>query len=177
MKNIEATVEVRPFPRREWFWCRVDVSVFFGLLTVALCVLWVRSYWVNHYVEARYYRHQVFISTFPGILGVSLDTNQTSSGPGNLPMTYWKYAEFLPGPRDYGLVTKGLRVISFKGFRYVNSASIHEADLPFRMLIIPIAAAPLVLWIHLARRFSLRTLLLATTLLAAVLGFSVWATR
>ena len=30
---------------------RIAVSVFFGVLTVALCVLWVRSYWRVHVVH------------------------------------------------------------------------------------------------------------------------------
>lgn len=33
---------------------RTAVSMFFGVLTVALCVLWVRSYWLNEVVTCSF---------------------------------------------------------------------------------------------------------------------------
>src|SRR5262245_27908253 len=49
MSDALTTTEL-PATRSGWFWFRVAISTFFGLLTVALCVLWVRSYWWNDLV-------------------------------------------------------------------------------------------------------------------------------
>ena len=46
---------------------RIAVSVFFGVMTVALCVLWVRSYWRLDFVS-RIYSHRTTLYSNNGYL-------------------------------------------------------------------------------------------------------------
>jgi hypothetical protein len=43
MPNAPATPDLPIIKRSRWFWFRIAVSAFNGLMTVALCVLWVKS--------------------------------------------------------------------------------------------------------------------------------------
>jgi len=45
MPNATPPADVSAKPRRRFRRLRIAVSVFFGVLTLVLCVLWVRSYW------------------------------------------------------------------------------------------------------------------------------------
>src|SRR5262245_37132843 len=45
MPDPASTPEVRNKPPMQFKRARIATSVFFGVLAVALCVLWVRSYW------------------------------------------------------------------------------------------------------------------------------------
>jgi hypothetical protein len=145
---------------------RISVSVFFGVLTVALCVLWVRSYSRGIYLSWNGNG-----STVPTCVSVAGELRfqhreiwgryrgpQWASGPAHLehekltlqlgPLYYWsshQRRDWLFAPH-WALVA----VSSTIGF------------LP---------------WLPWSGRFSLRTLLIATTLVAAVLGLVVWASR
>jgi hypothetical protein len=154
---------------------RIAWSVWWGILCVLLVVLWIDSYWHCRYIDTRYYRLQIMATTLRGTLGLDVDTDQTSSGPGTGPKVYWRFVTFPAKNRDHGLVTDRLRVISFLGFRWVSTKGIYEADLPFWMISVLLVATSAVPWIHLSKRYSLRTLLIATTLIAVVLGLVVWS--
>ena len=56
-------------------------------------------------------------------------------------------------------------------------ASENYVAVPTWIITLLFAAAVAIPWIHWQRRFSLRTLLAATTLLAVVLGLAVWAAK
>jgi hypothetical protein len=86
-------------------------------------------------------------------------------------------SEFLDSP--YGLNTQMIRPLhELWGFAFFISPKITAYAIPhwfFVLLFTTLAAA---LWIHkLDWRFSLRTLLIATTLVAVVLGTIVWMSR
>jgi hypothetical protein len=51
METAVRTVEAPNKPLLRFRRTRIGVSVFFGVLTVALCVLWVRSYSILQFVE------------------------------------------------------------------------------------------------------------------------------
>jgi hypothetical protein len=154
---------------------RIAWSVAWGVLCVLLIALWASSYWTLLYLDTRYYRLQVIVATFPGVLGLNVDTNQTSSGPGTRPQVYWEFQSYPAASRSYGLVTDNLAGKSFLGSRWVHSMGCYETDMPFGMLTFAATATSFVPW--LPWRFSLRTLLIGTTVVTAVLGLIVWAAR
>lgn len=138
---------------------RISVSVFFGLLTVALCVLWVRSYWRTDGISR---------------VGAWIGTVQSSYGyvmlfymPKNEQVLYigptadW----WISGNRTSGMVPNRL---------FHSTSSRTTVAVPHLFLIVPstviaIAAFPASLF-----SFSLRALLIATTLIAVMLGLGVW---
>jgi hypothetical protein len=67
--------------------------------------------------------------------------------------------------------------VSWVGFRWQFKPSLVVIVFPFWIVVLTPATFTVIPWLHWKRRFSLRTLLIATTLVAAVLGAIVWATR
>jgi hypothetical protein len=161
---------------------RIAWSVAWGVMAVLLLVLWVRSYWwIDSVYSARSTVH-ISITVFRGQVGA----------------TWLKYPAPIPVQaqsfmRHSNRITGGTRVNyndgtgkplpSYLGFK----SSWLSAPRPLRAvtLVIPfwfptfvltlVAAAPYsrrMKW-----RFSLRTLLIATTLIAVVLGAVVHAMR
>jgi hypothetical protein len=145
-------------------------SVVFAVATVLLVALWVRSYWWVDQFVATFGRYYVGVGVTPGALlvGVGTDTNAepwTLSEPN--PADEWLASVVLPNGQPYPSRVWG--VFDFNTLDGVNAAA------PFWFLILLsgiVATAP---WLQ--RRFSLRTMLVATTLLAIVLGISVVLSR
>jgi hypothetical protein len=134
--------------------------VFFGLLTVALVVLWVRSYKRLDIVSNNSYdfllnssNGYVLLSRsgssgLPGkIDGWNVSTLEAESDLVVPPSFYWKRSN------DFYVVSPHWVPLSMTAVAAVLVASI---------------PAPLI------RSFSLRTLLIATTLVATMLGLGVW---
>jgi hypothetical protein len=67
-----------------------------------------------------------------------------------------------------------LTVYAAFGFRWTASGSISEIDIPLWAVTLGTVAIAAIPWSRFSHRFSLRTLLIATTLLAVVLGLQVW---
>jgi hypothetical protein len=144
---------------------RIVVSVFFGVLAVALCVLWLRStrlsdnllrYGANHWMlELHSDRGAVRLVSRP----LSLDSR---------PVTRWKY-------RATGVEPSPLR-FTF-GFRKVSNRS--YLMLPYWMLVLTLGVLSFVAIPRhsYSNRFSLRTLFIATTLVAIVLGLVGYTIR
>lgn len=141
---------------------RIAASTLFGLATVALCLLWMRSFWWSDWI-GKFDRAK--LQTSIGSSGGELICSRVdwSTEPGNHVAPHnWRYAA---NERTY--FSKS-RWISWSnnpgpGFRFAVS---HLLVIP---LFAALAIAPWLRW-----RFSLRTLLVATTLAAFVLGLSVW---
>ena len=138
---------------------RIAVSVFFGLLTVALCVLWVRSFCINDSVQ-RIGPSVTSLYSNNGYLGVRhLPKNFHLQYPG--PGADWKVVSTAADgrvPRQWA---------KFSGFE-------KSATMPTLLIALPAAAFACLPWVRAGTRFSLRTLLIATTLVAVVLGRVVW---
>ena len=138
---------------------RIAVSVFFGLATVALCVLWVRSYisWDVLSCERTY-----TLSFIGSVSGCAYFTHQNEFG--GIPPLGWRLESVE--------VPEWERPPIF--VREPNKLSV---TVPY-LLLVAISVAPIGLTLlSPSKRFSLRTLLIATTLVAAVLGLGVWLTR
>jgi hypothetical protein len=132
---------------------RIAVSVFFGLLTVALCVLWVRSYsWFDSYNIGRH--------RFTALAGwIYVDEQFAFTGVRD---RSWQY--HLDGKNKYVLFELGASATA-------TPQGIGQG-LPFLLIFfvgLMLGGMP---WLPL-RRFSLRAMLIATTLVAVVLGLIV----
>jgi len=129
---------------------RIAWSVVWGLLAVLLIVFWVRSYswsdciWTSH----------VGMCSATGVAQLAV-----RSKPSNYLERQWTSA---PAKTSIFISPR---------FAFRPAANLSYVNVPYWFLILTfsiLAAAP---WI---RRFSLRTLLIATTLVAIVLGLIVW---
>jgi hypothetical protein len=148
---------------------RIAWSVWWGILCVLLIVLWVRSY-----------RERDFISR--------IDNNRwrTTLGSNN-GYVYLDHRQIplLPG-FGYWSASAGWKIHRSDPIIYMpavfywhSTASETDIRVPYRYLapiVLAIFASFAVLpWVP--RKFSLRTLLIATTLIAVVLGLMVYTTR
>jgi hypothetical protein len=137
-------------------------SVGWGLLAVLLIVLWVRSYYVFDYVS-RINAFSTTIGSNAGALSfeqvdLKLERGVSSRSHG------WRHKAVKPSQLPTGF-----------SWRHVPSLGTLRIQIPYWPLFVATAAAatfPGVAW-----RFSLRTLLIATTLVAVLLGLIVYAAR
>ncbi len=141
---------------------RIAWSVFWGLAAVLLVVLWVRSYWQTGCFERQsppsFFIHSqrgqlTFMSGLPERVRLGMLNGNMYFNPATIsPPPVWGFG-----------AAKSAGIISLLFLPYW----------PVVLLAAVLAAAP---WLH-RLRFSLRTLLIATTLVAVVLGLVVWAAR
>jgi hypothetical protein len=137
---------------------RIAWSAFWGLACVLLIVLWVRSYWWADMYHLSSTRVQLGVLSVRGCL--AFNSGSTNFNPG------------------YQSVTAGALVLE----------SIEEPILWFHyrprplppILYVPIWPLPMILMViavasWFRNRFTIRTLLIATTLVAVVLGLIVYA--
>ena len=147
---------------------RISASVFFAVLTVALCVLWVRSYRCMDGISAVSANNAgtEFISSVGGLSYVKL-----SDATGFQPAGWWRSASILPA---WNTPQFGWRTV-----RGMIRGNILQIWMPYWFVTaisgsLALVACP---WTVVSYRFSLRTMLIATTLVAVVLGIVAYSTR
>jgi hypothetical protein len=138
-----------------------------GIACVLLIVLWVRSYKWNDYRYKCVYgmrallldsaHGQVAISTT--LLPATFGSNWSESGSDDMDGTPGAIQRFTENKLGFAVMTD------------TNNFSVVLPHWFALALIATCAAAP---WMQWSKRFSLRTLLIATTLVAMVLGLIVW---
>ena len=138
---------------------RIAWSVWWGAMAVLLVVLWVRSYWVSVFIGGPIAYTDFIVESMGGILHLAISpsgeyaTFEFASGPASIP-------PFVPGHHfDCGH----------------NPNQGWYLQMPhwcLAVLSLALASMPWLRW-----RFSLRTLLIATTLVALLVGMIVWAIR
>jgi hypothetical protein len=145
---------------------RIAWSVGCGIVAVLLCLLWVRSYWWVEMIGAPLTSKYYFgVGSHPGCIGFAIHPM------GNLSSSQIKRFQRVPTERWLASVQQDIlpnisRVwgqFSFKRYSYL---------IPDWFVLFVLAALTGTPWIRLS--FSLRTLLIATTLVAVVLGLIVW---
>ncbi|MGD9635170.1 MAG: hypothetical protein AB7G28_18855 [Pirellulales bacterium] len=169
MTDDAANVELPVLNRTKWFRrARVVVSVFFGLLTLALSMLWVTSYSRQRHLMVRVSESTILVvESMNGRILINNVQNSVNYNP------YWfdwntteiseQFAKFVAYLDNY------------VGFGFYSTASTHTALLPYWFVWSVFALIALSSpWRF---RFSLRTLLIATTLVALVLGPAIWMLR
>jgi hypothetical protein len=145
---------------------RIAWSVGWGIGCLLLVVLWVRSYWVCDVVFHLDPNAGTTIGASSGIVYFVRLDNLTSSSN-----TYeahgWEYVSHKP--------TEGEVSPRLQFGHLANSAiGIVNIQLPCWLGALSCVVLAVLPWIRWSNRFSLRTLLIVTTLVAVVLGLMVW---
>jgi len=161
---------------------RIAWSVAWGIASLLLIAVWVRSYfWTDQVTRQDSSTKFIAITSGDGrlLFGDSNDPDLGMFfGPGwSGRSCQWTKGGSIPFfPASVSLQTRG-RIFGWLEFsdQYSrpNGARYFELILPYWLLTLPLvtlAAAPWLRW-----RFSLRNLLIATTLVAVVLGLAVYA--
>jgi hypothetical protein len=150
---------------------RIAFSVACGIACVLLIALWLRSYWWKDGVWVWYPPNMAYAqatSERGSIYLVHLPFNSTTR-------IGWGMSS-RPARTESSLSNKTMLGFHFKQigdpgtFQFIQTV-------PHWFPLLLVAAVGCLPWIHWSKRFSLRTLLIATTLIAAVLGLVVYASR
>jgi hypothetical protein len=147
---------------------RLAWSVAWGLVALLLVVLWVRSYWWETYLHVnRATSGRVYVEGQCGevFIGISEQSDRPS------------WIDYGTGELKGGLRNFDYTVLGFYFGGDEMFQGLFIIVVPFWFLTCAFAAASAIPWIRWSKRFSLRTLLIATTLVAVVLGAVVWSAR
>jgi hypothetical protein len=142
------------------------VSAVSGVLCVLLIVLWVRSYWWFDQASLPYPSNQsVLLFSCQGRFG----SCHQEIGLHQFLLTHAKVEQVVISADDSGQTPTAWwpQVLRWKSGEV-------EVHIPFWMPTLTLATLCAIPWVHFKRTFSLRTLLIATTLIAVVLGMVVW---
>jgi hypothetical protein len=161
---------------------RITWTVFCGIACALLIALWVRSYWRLDELKGKPLKGKLTASSVSGKLvfegGSAPSKFWNSSRTWELTNEVVNERTYL-WPLDWAPDYRRLN-ISFYHFKDTRT-SISTSANPIWFLIVPhyclVALALLIagiFWLPWSNRFTLRTLLIATTLVALVLGLIVW---
>jgi hypothetical protein len=149
---------------------RIAWSVFFAVLTVALCVLWVRSDYQGTILSLETPDGNHFgIASIAGhvLLGRPHAEHQSNSRVEvrSLPINSWSL--------DSPLTSQQVRNLS--GMELGRKERGLLLSIPHWALLLVCAECAILIWLPV--RFSLRTMVILITLVAMVLGLVVWSVR
>jgi hypothetical protein len=142
---------------------RIAFSVVCGIICLLLIVFWFRSYGVCEIV--------------------SHGSNEAITIGSNNGTVYIARSVVLPlplgssPPSDWKFQTTDVQLDKPTLFTWSSNRKASIFYLPFWFLVIGAAALSAMPWLRWQKRFSLRTLLIATTVVAALLGAIVYAIR
>jgi hypothetical protein len=152
---------------------RIAWSVVCAIASVLLIALWVRSYWWVDFIEAPIGTNGCSLSSVRGHLGLD-------ARPSEAAVTGWHYSggrmdepqelADTPQPNSDDDMSNSFSVTTVTTTELPRIVTLTHGLLSLLFAIL--AALP---WLR--YRFSLRTLLIATTLVAVVLGAIAYATR
>lgn len=166
MSDTVTIVEPSPVNRRRWLRSlRIAVSVFFGVVTVSLCALWMRSYWWLDAVQVGFGgRDTGHIQSFEGRVTTFRFELWRQRGRQTFGSVPAKWVDSTQARRE--AYTGGPDWVAIKRTPSVIATIPHWLCAMFATVL---AVSPWICW-----RFSLRTMLIATTLVAVLLGLGVW---
>jgi hypothetical protein len=144
---------------------RIAWSVAWGVVAVLLIALWVRSYSSYDIMQGGNALGFFRADSYRGIGKLLVATSQKR----DIPLTL--HSSKTPGDS---------LPVDMQGFYFKIGNDFVSAGAPylFHLLVISLLAiAPWLPLIRVPRRFSLRTMLIATTLAAIAMGLIVWATK
>jgi hypothetical protein len=140
---------------------RIAWSVFCGLAAVLLIALWVRSYWFQDAFCV-----QLASQRYLGIGSVNARIVLVTSRHVGIPLSTWV------------VVINRKPVAYLPWFEKASWSTSTEVYVPTWLLVVLTTSVAMLPWVrHVSWRFSLRALLIATTLVAVVLGLIVRAAR
>jgi hypothetical protein len=148
---------------------RIAWSVWWGILCVLLIVLWVRIYWWTTYIVGRMPASLYFqVSLMPGTFGISI---RSETGVGDWAVIHTSSEAWMTdfeSQQAFEVPIMGKRWSRVWGAFYFRNGK----NVPYWFLMVISAAVGAAPWLPL--RFSLRTLLIATTLIAGVLATAAY---
>jgi hypothetical protein len=151
---------------------RIAWSVVCGIACVLLIVLWVRSYWWYDMLVLDLHSRMVGFGSFRGEFVHSLFNVTPPPDGGNF---HWvNRSEYITAATEFPLVRNGRPAETTLGFGWFTGVDWHYLFVPIWLPVVSTAALAIILWLPAFHRFSLRTLLIATTLVGVVLGLSVY---
>jgi hypothetical protein len=114
----------------------------------------------------------VFLPTDCYVVGFTVDGVLKLAEFRNITSSQWRFVPIS------GNVEGALRPrFQYLGFDFIKNAGGYEIHLPFWFAILIVVCCGYSPWLPWSKRFSLRTLLIATTLVAVVLGAVVYAVK
>jgi hypothetical protein len=143
---------------------RIAVTAMFGILCLLLIILWVRSFWRINSLNS--FGNELRIDSNRGELIVTGDTSSLS--------TVWKRDwewEWGWEERRVNELDQSYRMTRL-GFFYQRRPHRFWLVIPYWFPVVISVALATVPWIHWSKRFSLRTLLVAITLVAIALAIA-----
>jgi hypothetical protein len=176
VENIRMTATSPNRERIEHRNLRIAFSAVCGILCLLVLMLWVRSYWWGDVVYVRPAPTPDFVGLYSIRGQVTLDALY---GPGRHPNASiaWYWGRTWRRQQDYQHATVREPLNSVLGFSSYSDNEYQTLSVPHWSLLLLFASLVATPWIHWSYRFSLRTLLIATTIVAALLGAVVWAVR
>jgi hypothetical protein len=147
---------------------RIAWSVGCGILCVLLCALWMRSYWIDDRLVGPVFGADVL--TIESVYG---RTDLFYLGPVVRGPTSWTH---VAGDAETMVELAPSWSMSVTAFHFEWSEE-RFVVFPHWFLIAFIAILSGLPWIRRSNRFTLRTLLIAITAIAVVLGLVVWSIR
>lgn len=132
---------------------RIAWSVAFGIVAVLLCVLWVRSYWRTDSMYAHLGNLSLAVNSRHSELLVSVAS-------GNVP-----WGVYSDSDEDW----QGVSHVNGQSYPFSEN-NILGLGIPIILPVVMFAAVPAVQVYRAGGRFALRTLLIATAIVAVVLG-------
>ncbi len=143
---------------------RIAWSVMWGLVAVLLILLWARSYHLYDFASHNFFGNRGFI--IESIRGVGFVKYAPGATIVNAHGSSAPDRSRVPGE----IFAKG----TWGGFEFSTRAGGLVFAMPFWFLSLTAIVFTICPWARTIRRFSLRTLLIATTLVAVALGLIVW---
>ncbi len=137
---------------------RIAFSATCGIACVLLIVLWVRSYSIG---DSAFLNSMHSITSIRG--RICLDVS-----------IVWNEIVYASDPITLNVFRNDIRIESLEvdpGTHLVRE----NVSAPHWIIVVPSLTLGVIPWLRV--RFSLRTLLIATTLVAVMLGLAVWAAR
>jgi hypothetical protein len=150
---------------------RIAWSVFWGLAALLLIVLCVRSYWWCDILAIYPSSRSFGLGSVQGELVYTSTTFPFTFGP----QPQWTaHSQYITATMGFPLMRDGQPVNTTMGFGWFSDVHWLYVFVPHGLPIFATVAAALTPWIIRTHRFSLRTLLIATTLIAVILGLIVY---
>jgi hypothetical protein len=156
-------------PRRRFRKLRIAWSVGWGIACVLLAVLWVRSYYVLDFLRCR-------LPNSWGLQAVSTDGRLILHTQQLNPTLHWPSWAWT-SHKDQSSKDMFPRDPSVLGFQLERIPPNSRFQMPHWFVVSITVALSAAILLRQPYRFSLRTLLFVTTLVAVVLGLIVWVRR
>ncbi len=168
---------------RLYRWLRIAVSAVCLMVFALLVGLWVRSYtWLDS-LQVMFIGNRTFhVQSFEGqitalVVWKGVDFGNFALRTGSAPGSYIRAAK-ARGEYDSSYF-KRLAIIGVSSGKSIHNYSMTStiAILSHRILLLIFATFAYLPWLPWSTRFSLRTMLIVTALIAGLLGLAVWMVR